>query len=1190
MNAHHQAIAAQAEAANPQSSAFVSANAGSGKTHVLINRVTRLLMAGVQPQNILCVTYTKAAAAEMLNRLFDRLGGYSVMQDDELGEALRELDPQIAIGKVDLRRARALFALALETPGGLKIRTIHSFCESLLRRFPAEAGISPGFTVLDDRQTADIRHDCIASIGLEALAEPDGPIATAIEHTASLGAEALDSVYSFALAKGRPLTAMINRQDGLDGAIALSTKQLGLEPNTNTISETETGWHGLDHLALKRLANALNDGKATDQKCAAKIAAALHADTANKSLEALFGGFFTLAGTPIRALPTGGIRTAHPWVVELIPAIQEQLSNIRQRLHAVAVLENTRAALVLGQALHQRYCAAKQHQGALDFDDLIAISADLVSRSDAAQWVLYKLDYNLSHILVDEAQDNSDGQWQLVRSLSREFFAGKGAQEESRTLFAVGDPKQSIYSFQGANPALFLQEAEALKIQTLAREARFTMPELALSWRSCPQILSMVDEAFLPFISASLEKKFAGDPADFEKAHPKPPEQVPEQAPGFDNYINHQAQRADHNGSVELWDPVARPVDMPEEDPGAPVDAPAPQSARNVLAANIAINIEDWLQRGELVGVKEDGVWRQRAIRPGDIMILVKKRSGGLFEEIIRQLKSRGVPVAGADRMVLNAQIAVRDCLSAAKAAVQDADDLSLAEFLRSPFLQPAKADAAIIDESALYNLAADRPRGQSLSHALHLNEDPRFDEARTLMAHLRRAAAKQTPFGFFASLLFRQSQTGESYAKRLYARLGREAEDPVREFLSNALAHQNQQAPALVRFIAQSAQDEAQIKREMEGASNAVRVMTVHAAKGLEAPLVILPDTASGPGRPRSSGLMFGPQDALLWSPKKQNDPAICAGLREQEAALDRQEHLRLLYVAMTRAQDRLIICGAQMGHGEGRMEEDSWYTVCANAFARKTAGDEIQAFETKAGNAAKRYGPVPKTTASNAAEAPFVENCSVVALPDWATKPLVAQAPAPRRAAPSRWMDDDDELAPVMSPLADGGAKRFKRGLLIHTLLQSLPDMAVDLRPEAAQNYLAAQPDLDAGQIDEIIAAVFGVLEEPAFAALFGPNSRAEIPISGHAADLADNLIIAGQIDRILVTEEQVLVVDFKTNRPAPKRAEDVPKIYLQQMRAYRALLRELWPNREIHCALLWTDGPALMPLAQNLLDVKP
>ncbi|MDQ7018666.1 MAG: double-strand break repair helicase AddA [Robiginitomaculum sp.] len=1174
------AKSAQSQAADPRGSAFVSANAGSGKTHVLINRVTRLLMAGVKPQNILCVTYTKAAAAEMLNRLFGRLGEYSIMDDAALGTALRELDPAIPIGKADLRRARALFALALETPGGLKIRTIHAFCESLLRRFPAEAGISPGFTVLDDRLGAELRGQSIAHIGEVALQEPKGAVARAITHVAGMGADALDQLYGFAAREGRRLAQLMQREGGLEAALSLSARALGVPVGATPQSEAAAGWDRLDKDIFKRMAQDLATGGATDKKCAAAITRALQDHDKTKAIDHLLGGFFTQSGTAPKNLPTKAVQKNHPAIAEEIANIQFALETVRDRIQAAMVLQNTRAALVLVEAFYGHYTRAKATLGALDFDDLIEKSVALVEQSEAASWVLYKLDYDLDHILVDEAQDNSDGQWALIRRLSGEFFAGKGSSEKTRTLFAVGDPKQSIYSFQGANPALFQSEAERLKVLTRQSRKTFYLPELALSWRSTAQVLAMVDETFSPFaIEApeppALETKFVGDAARFQKDAAI--------SPGFVGYVPHQAQRAKAVGSVELWDPIPRPVDMPAEDPAAPVDAPAPQSARNQLAANIAIGIEGWLSAGELISEKRGADWHQRPLRPGDIMILVRSRTGGLFDEIIRQLKLRAIAVAGADRMVLAKQTAVLDMMSAARAAVLEDDDLALAEFLKSPFLHPASSALPIIDEEALYALAADRPQGQSLSEVLQHSEDPRFAEARDLVTDLRQLAGTVPPFAFFATLLYRASHTGESYARRLYARLGPEAEDPVREFLNKAQAHQSEQTPSLARFVAQNIGDETQIKREMEGAGNAVRVMTVHAAKGLEAPLVILPDTAKGPGRHRDSGLMFGPEGALFWSPQKKNDPGICQIIRERTAHMDADESKRLLYVAMTRAQDRLIICGAKQGRGEGAMHAEGWYAHCENAFARLADQGQVEDFETVGGLAAKRYGAAPKTVK----DLPDAVREAETSLPGWARCPLPADIAPPRRTAPSRWLQDEDDRGAVLSPLAMGGAKRYQRGLLIHTLLQALPAMDPAARQSAAHTFLQAQLDLDEEQRRDIIAAVFGVLQNPEFAPLFGPDSRAELPISGQMEAQGEALIIAGQMDRLVVTDEEVMVVDYKTNRPAPRHVEEVPGAYLRQMAAYRALLRSLWPNRKIRCALLWTDGPHLMPLADSLLD---
>ena len=1188
------AIAAQDAAAKPGVSAFVAANAGSGKTHVLINRVIRLLLAGAahggaRPQNILCITYTKAAAAEMLNRLFDRLGKYSVMDDGALARALHTLDPDMAGNASNLRRARALFAQALETPGGLKVRTIHSFCESVLRRFPAEAGISPGFTVLDDRLRAALVKDVASAIGLEALQAPGGDLAQAIAQAATVSTDALDELYRFAAAKGRAIAAMIAREGGLDGALALSARHLGVAPDASPAGEAAALWRALDPAVLKRMAQALQQGSANDQKCAAALLGALAATDPEQAIDRLAGGVLTQEGLPRKQLPTKPLKNRHPWLAEQIAALQDQVLDAMARKQAAAVMQNSRAALVLVQAFHDRYCRAKAARGLLDFDDLIEKTAALLSDSEAAGWVLYKLDYDIEHILVDESQDNSGLQWQLVRALAQEFFAGKGRTGDTggrmaRTLFAVGDTKQSIYSFNGADPAQFSEQAEYYESLCADRPERFARPELALSWRSCANILDMVDETFCPRASKAVpgapETKFLDETRAQETA-----------APGFSPYVRHQAQREDSPGSVELWAAVPRPSEPPPEDPGAPVDAPSPLSARNRLARNIADAIADWLARGELVSARSGNGWRQRPMRPGDIMILVRRRTGGLFDEIIRQLKIRNIPVAGADRMVLRGQTAVLDLMSAARMALLEEDDLALAEFLKGPFLHPIACETPPIDEDALYDLAAGRPRGQSLWAALQQNREARFDEARALVAHLRQQARTATPFGFFAGLLGRPSASGESHASRLYARLGPEAVDPVREFLGKALALESEQAPALAAFTAGQMDDETQIKRDMQDQEDAVRVMTVHAAKGLEAPVVILPDTTSGPGGgPRGSGLLTGADGALYWSPQKKTDPDVCAAIRAAQDQRAAQEHQRLLYVAMTRAQDRLVICGAKQGTAsarnnyEGEIKDGSWYQLCETAFARLQERGAVQAFETSAGGPAKRFGPAP--ACADAADAAAAAGAAKPA-PPWLHQPLPPEEQPLRTVAPSRWLEDSNDEVAVLSPLADGGARRFRRGALIHTLLQTLPDLPEMERAAAAQQFLEMQKDLDEAQIADIAEAVFAVLNNPDFAPLFGPASRAEVALSGHAVLAGERVRVSGQVDRLVVTDQEVLVVDYKSNRPAPDSAEATAPAYLRQMAAYRELLRALWPERRVRTALLWTDGPVLMALADSLLD---
>jgi ATP-dependent helicase/nuclease subunit A len=1117
---------AQRQAADPAYSVFVTANAGSGKTKVLVDRIARLLLEGAQPSAFLCITYTKAAAAEMQRRLFRQLGDWCVAPDAALRAQLNALEGRpadAALSQETIARARSLFAKALESPGGLKIQTIHAFCERLLARFPLEAGVAPGFDIADDARARAMLEQSWSAVA----AARDAGVRGALERFATRLADERFRDLLRALVEARTaVRAFIDECGGVDGAMAAIARRHNAGKQAEEIAR--------EALAAAPWA-ALMEAVSTLEACGAKTmsdlaerirnANAARSDPAMRAFERYKDIFFTSGGTPYRSLLTATLKKTQPALDQMLEAALREVVSADTAVRAAERAADAQAAVRLASALDARYAQAKTARGVLDFTDLIEHALALLTRTAAAPWVLYKLDGGLEHILIDEGQDTSPQQWRLLEPLQDEFFAGEGAQHGRRTVFAVGDPKQSIYSFQGAHPQAFLDQSQALASRAAASGRGFLAATLDTSFRSTPDVLKAVDATFC-------EENLGGD------------------TPGLFDIVRHVAARANEEGRVEWWPFAPRPELPPDNGWKTPQDIVPTSSAQTKLAEAVALRVRDWIAAGEAVW--ERG--RRRAMRPGDVLILVRSR-GPLFAQILTALKRVGIPVAGADRILLKDELAVEDCLSLLRVAADPHDDLALACLLKSPFI------GLIDDERDLFPLAHGRGARERLFARLMAASDPRYREAQAFVRLLIDHAG-EGPFGALSWALETCDGAGRSGWARFFARLGEECRDPLEELLSRALSAHRRGPATLDGFLAEIERDEAEVKREMEEAGEAVRVMTIHGAKGLEAPVVILPDT-TGPPRQQGDDTLFITPDGPVFSASSADDDPYAAQARAAWRGRQDEEHLRLLYVAMTRARDRLIVCGFGRGQGVGKADPKSWHALVERAMTR--IGAEI---DTPFG---KGYALGALQTAGREAGAQ-----GAPAAPAWARAPAPA-APRDRSAAPSALLK---EGAPL-SPRADGGA-RFRRGLLIHGLLQRLPDIEAALRRDAARTWLASQ-GVGAAEADALAGEALAVIDDARFAHAFGPGSRSEQPIIGRVGAVQ----VRGVVDRLVIGAAAVDILDFKSDRPSPADPAKTPEGYVLQMALYRAVLSQIFPGRAIRCALIWTEKPVLAELPAAMMD---
>lgn len=1125
-----QLLGNQALASSPDAHVWLSASAGTGKTQVLAARVFRLLLRGTDPTAILCLTFTKAGAAEMSGRITGRLAAWVRMPDAALRKDLFALgeahhDPAV------LARARTLFAKLLDSPGGgIRIQTIHSFCQSLLASFPVEAGLAPGFRPIEAREESVLLRETLASMLVDADRDGRAGVIDAIgalsRRLGEGGAE--DFLYACA----RAPTAMAALPSGIAPYIR---RMLGLP--ADDIAEmmvdacTDAAF---DVDAVRRIAaanRAWNTKTGGDHADVAECWVAATPSERATMLDELRAIVFTKDGTPRKYQKK--LLDADFDYAEMAEAIGDRCTALLGMATQAAFGDLLAAGLGVGRDFADAYVRAKRRIGAVDFDDLIRNVASLLAQPGMGEWVRYKLDQTTEHILVDEAQDTNIRQWQIVEALAGEFFAGLGAHgERARTLFVVGDYKQAIFGFQGTDPLffaaaekLFSGKAAALREDRWSESAEFNQLSLTHSFRSTRPVLEFVDAA----ISAL-------DPPGL----------------GYVGALEAHASEVPGPGLVTLWPATVTGREGGDEDDRG-------DDATRALARHIGQQLKRWLDPENPLTLESKG----RPLRPEDVMILVKRR-GALASLVVARLYAEGVPVAGVDRLRLNAPLAVQDLLAVIRFALQPDDDLSLASLLVSPILGWTQEEL----------LAAAAPRsGGSLWRHLRATQD--HARLRPLFDILARADIA-TPYQLLEEIL-----SGPLDGRRkLIRRLGAEARDPIEEVLNAALDFETLATPSLQGFLDWFDRGDVEIVRDPSAPLDAVRVMTVHGAKGLQAPLVILADATVDPALTPRSILKWAPDgsaDAFpVFRPRSNERGGPISELIDGVQARELQEHWRLFYVAATRAEERLVIAGALGPRAQGVPPAASWYAAADRAMA--ALGAETVDGERRFGGTATHR---PVSMAKSAIDSARPD----VALPDWVVAAAPEEARPPRPLAPSSLGPD---LVADPPPDADRRAAA-ERGRLIHSLFERLPAVIPDQRRLAADRWLqSAAGVVDPAVRQDIVDGVCRVLHDPRFADLFGPDALAEAPI---AAIVADGFVVSGTVDRLLVTDEVVRVIDFKTGRRAPAELSAIPVYHLRQMSAYVDALGVIFPGRTITASLLYTAGPVLFDVPTAVLAMhKP
>ena len=1139
-------------ASSPSSSAWVSANAGSGKTYVLVQRVVRLLLGGCDPSRILCLTFTKAAAGEMANRVFSTLGSWTSLDDTELSSKIEDLEGEIP-DATKLYLARTLFARALETPGGLKIQTIHAFCESLLHQFPLEADISGRFAVIDDREQLLLLDRARQQVLHQISQGKDSKLISSYNHLVSYASEsALSEIIVELMSRREELEIWLSSLGGVKNFESHAREMLDFSA-TDTIESlqedllsssplSESHWQELHKFASE-------DSGVNSQKLASKVESYLSSKDNSVRLIHLQDILFTQSGD-IRSFRTYPSKS----VDAMLPQIREQMSETAQsllqgllRLKTLKQIVATHHLFIFGTKITDNYRRLKRLSGSLDFDDLVARVVDLLKRKDACAWVLYRLDPSLDHILLDEAQDTNPRQWDIVNELTQEFFAGLGSRESSpRSLFVVGDEKQSIYSFQGVRPETFSSQHSRL-----SSDVSLETVNLNQSFRSSRLVLESVDRVFSDPANAR------GLGTDAESLH-------------------HHPHRSDM-GSVEVWDlfPQSESEKIDFWNTAISAEDYIRQSPAISLAQSVASRIKHWITEQRPITTK-DGV---RPVHAGDFLILVRMRDE-FFSALVRELKNNNIPVSGEDRLVLSRHIAVQDLLALGRVLVTPQDNLSLAGLLKSPLFNFTEDDIA--------TLCISRDK-KSVWQVLGESKNKKFKESYDCLQVWRVWASDLPVYEFYARVL---SEGGGRRA--FYSRLGQESQDILNSFLDMAIDYGKSGLTGLLNFLEDMDSESTEIKREWSEQHDQVRIMSVHGAKGLEAPVVFVVDK-SGP-RGSSSKVRLhewqdGSDNLYLWSPSTGDDGDISKSVKEKLRKDSDDEYRRLLYVAMTRARDHLIVCGYKSGSGES---EDTWHNMVSG-----TLSDELQ----QGGSLSSSQDIYVRHWRLSDSElvkdklpdaSPETSPSTRHPLPSWLTSPAPLSSLSVVPLNPSGVGRESKEGSDIYSILDSDKTRNSARdrGNAVHKLLELLPNLSSEQRWDKASLWLETNlPDFSSDARLNLLDSVRAILENPLYSPYFASDiSRSEVSLTGEIEHAGIRLPVEGIVDRLAVLEDEVVVIDYKSNRIVPSDESEVSHQYGAQMALYRSLLDTLYPSHAKRFVLLWTSalsGEQWMELSSKVLD---
>ena len=1105
----------QQKASNPDYSVWVEASAGTGKTKVLRDRVLRLLLKGVKPSKILCLTYTKAAAWEMKDRISKMLSRWAIVSQKELVSDLKDIcgteiqDEEKQIEQCS--KARKLFATFLDSSEDIKIQTIHSFCQDILKRFPLEAKISPYFEVMDDRKSKEI----LDRIKVDILTDSsDEDTYKAVGYLVGKVSEYSFPKLLLKITENRTKIAEFLRRyvffTDVKTKLALT---LGVDSERTENKLKEEFLQNIDESFISRVTEIFSKSKTkTDIEHFQFFKKLKNYGISDDDLDKYISVFLKDSGE----IRKKGLYCADSFAYnsDIEHLMNDEALRVRdfmQNMKNAELYFSTISVLQIAHTLISKYDEYKRKVSQMDYEDLILLTKKLLADKTVADWVMYKLDEGIEHILVDEAQDNSMYQWDIIKSLSEEFFAGEGSKQERRTIFAVGDRKQSIYSFQGADP----QKFEAMK-SYFSNKTLLKTINLDVSFRSASAVLSVVNTVF-----------------KFERAKKGV---VPDE-----KNVDHLAYNSSWGGKVEFWD-ICDNEESGKNNQFEPEDFDySKQTKEGLFAKKIVQKIK------EIVKNKTYLCSKKRLAEYKDFMLLVRNRTGRFLPEFLHECQKEGVPTEGSDQINLLEQISIQDLISLGKFLLLPTDDLSLAEVLKSPVFG--------LEEDDLIKLCVNRGSSSLWSRLSDFSEYKNiYDDLCCLLDKVDFVR----PYELYSYVLGPMGGR-----KNFIERMGLEVEDGLDEFINLAISFEEDHIPSLQGFINWIMSDEIKIKRELEQSkNNAVKIMTVHGSKGLQSPIVILPDAGSVTLKKHSMEIL---QDNLIYVPlSSKNYEERCENIYQKEQEKELEEYRRLLYVAITRAADQVFICGYRKND---KTYEDSWHFLCREAVG--AIGDKVaEGFEYSENKQALAYEVLDNEE----------ENKKNNHLPNfnWLHENAPAESALEKPYRPSIDGSQQDELS--LSPVAENDEYRYKRGLIIHKILQFIDFIPLNFREQKIKEFLKKNATgFSERVLDNIASEILNLLNNPNFSFVFTKNAKTEVSVMGEV----DGKIISAQIDRLIINEKNVVVVDYKTNRPAAENMQEVPLVYQKQLKTYCELLRKIYPQKTIEAYILWTNTARLMKI---------
>jgi ATP-dependent helicase/nuclease subunit A len=1105
------------QATDPRRDASVHASAGTGKTWLLVTRILRLLLAGACPDNLLAVTFTRKAAAEMEQRIMERLRELTEADEARRGELLQQAG--VTPDAEQLARAAQLYETVLGGTRRLRCTTFHAFCQDLLARFPLEAGIAPGMEIRDT--TGQLERAAYDALLVHSMRAPAAPLARALDALA-IACDSLENakraLYSF-LAQRSDWWAWT---DGEADPVAFATRSLGRRLEIDPADEPLAGYpDARQRERHQEFAALLRDNTATDVQLAARLDQALE--------NTLSGEAFLAAATP--AYLTG---SGEPRKRKTSSAQQKRLGAGREarylELHEQGCAEVLAASDVLarhrslalnrawylaGHELLQHYQRIKQEQRVLDFADLEWQACRLLNRSEHASWVQYKLDARIDHLLVDEFQDTNPTQWRLLLPLLEELAAGDAGRE--RSVFLVGDRKQSIYRFRRANPALLETASTWLERQRAARRYR-----LDHSRRSAGAIMDCVNRVFT-------QPDMAGLLADFT-AHGTYLETV--------------------YGHVELL-PLCTDTTTGGTDPPAPLAGALrnPLHAPRVTQANGAFHEEGRRIAHTIGRLMADGTTVEKgdAVRPlryDDIFILLRQRTHAVYYE--QALRAAGIPCLGASRGLLLENLEVRDLVALLECLVSPYDNLALAQALRAPLFG--------LDSEQLLPLSGHDGSHWSarLAQLAQAGSAP-WRDIHALLSHWRTLAGR-LPVHDLLDRIFHEGELLQRYERAFPESLHPRVQASFTRFIELALELDNGRYPSLPRFLGllqrlrESDQDQPDESAPDDSHGQRVRLMTVHGAKGLEAPVVFLADAATEPKDHSAwSGCVDWPDGAerprlMLLAARKTLRDRCTRSLLEAQAVAARREEANLLYVALTRARQYLYISGSTGPRNGGT----GWYGLLEAALA-------------------DCHG----TLSTGIRKAPH-------ALP---VRDATAPEVDPALSRPVQIVPRELPIAP--SRLSPAGAHHHadpdgrERGIAIHLMLERLagnPESSADVLYRAITNRL--QRTAEDAELQAWWEEARAIVAAPSLAALYDAAQYTQAFNEAPVQYLDGTRMVYGVIDRLVLHGGNVLVIDYKTHRHATREsAPQLAQEYRAQLACYAQAAARLWPGRTVRPAVLFT-----------------